>query len=275
MQTTRRHGHFGFILALLFVVFGGALSGIVEAAESEKERIRSIGDLNGKRLGVITGTILDNAANRTLDYTQIHYYEDTEEVLEALYAGEIDAMIDDQPIIRHFAATNPRVRALPGVLVGDSYGYGMRFENDELYEQVNAALTAMVYDGTIKELEKRWIDGEDGPLPEIPDPSDEADGPYLRFGVSPVSPPFVYLDEKGEVTGMDIEIMTRVARRIDRRLVVERMDFSKLVESLLEGRVDAIGACLSITPERRKVMRFTDSYYHGGVAALVLADVYD
>lgn len=256
----------------LFLVAVFALSLTTIAAENggSQQPIRSIGDLNGKRLGVIIGTILDNAANSALDLTQIHYYDNTEDELKALYAREIDAMIDDQPIVRYLASTNPRVRRLPGVLIEDSYGFAMSLNNDDLYREVNNALKEMLDDGTIKDMERRWLDSPDESTRVLPELPEQDSGPYLRFGVSPVSPPFVYINDKGELTGMDIEIMERLARRINRRLRIENMEFGELFFALLDGRVDVVGACLSITPERRKIARFTESYYHGGVAALVL-----
>lgn len=255
---------------LLAILFSLSLAAVAGEKPPAPKPIRSIGELNGKRLGVIIGTILDAAANSALDLTQIHYFEDTEEELKALLAGEIDAVIDDQPIVRHLANADPRIRQLPGVLIEDSYGFAMRQNNDELYREVNNALRALLADGTMRDMERRWLDSPDDSTRVMPELPEQTADRILRFGASPVSPPFVYTGANGKLTGMDIEIMERIARRINRRLVVESMDFGELFFSLQDGRVDVIGACLSITPERREIARFTDSYYHGGVAALVL-----
>lgn len=242
------------------------------AATGNRPTITTLGDLNGKRLGVLAGSILDNAANDVLDFTQIVYYDNTEAEIAALSAGEIDAIIDDQPVIRYLTSINPRLRALPGLLMEDRFGFAMRLGDEELYAEVNSVVREMLRDGSLKRMEARWLDSPDDStrvMPELPPPG--TDG-VLRFGVSPVSAPFLYANEQGEMIGLELELMQRLSRRINRRLVVVAMDFSNLIPALLDDEVDVIGSGLSITREREKIVRFTDSYYHGGVSAMVLND---
>lgn len=254
------------VAAILGVSFAGAL-----AAEADSGGpVRTVADLNGKRLGVIAGTILDNAANNVLDFTQIVYFDDGDAVLRALLDGEIDAMIDDEPVVRYLVAKDKRLRRV-GLLEEDRYGFALRYDDNDLYEQVDAALGGFIGDGTVDALEKKWIDSVDDAERVMPDLPDQPAGPTLRMGVSPVSAPFLYRSDKGEIVGMDLELMQLIARRIDRRLVVVDMEFSELIPSLLSGRVDVIGSCLSITEERSKIIHFTREYYEGGVTALALS----
>lgn len=277
MTRPRRMNRFLPAVLLLLITFFAAANGRVAAAAENgngngtAKPIRSLGDLNGKRLGVIVGTILDNTVNEVLDFTDISYYDDTETTLEALFAGEIDAYVDDQHVMRYLASRDPRLRLLPDVLMHDNYGFAMRYGEEELYDQVNTALKAIITDGTLKEMESRWLDAKDEAERVIPDLPEQKTGRFLTLGVSPVSAPFVYAKPDGEIVGLDIELMQRLARRINRRLVVVSMDFGSLIASLQVGEVDIIGSSMSITPERRQIIRFTDSYYQGGAAALVLA----
>ena len=47
------------------------------------------------------------------------------------------------------------------------------------------------------------------------------------------------------------------------QLEVVNMDFGGLIPALVSGKVDMIGAGLSITEERAKQVLFTQSYYAG------------
>jgi polar amino acid transport system substrate-binding protein len=47
------------------------------------------------------------------------------------------------------------------------------------------------------------------------------------------------------------------------------MDFGAMIPALMAGKVDMIGACITITAERRKSVLFSDTYYVGGISALV------
>lgn len=231
--------------------------------------IRTVADLNGKRLGVIAGTILDTAANDALDYTQIVYFDGNEAEIRALVAGEIDAVIDDEPVVRYISGKYPVLQRVEGTLQDDHYGFATRYDDAELHNRIDSVIGEFLDDGTLRELEEKWIDNPDEASRVMPDPPEAGGGAVLRMGVSPVSAPFVYKNPDGELLGLDIELMGLVARRLDMRLEVVDMEFSELVPSLLDGRVDVIGSCLSITDGRAKLIWFTREYYRGGVAALV------
>ena len=47
------------------------------------------------------------------------------------------------------------------------------------------------------------------------------------------------------------------------------MEFGELIPALLSGKVDLIGACITISPERSEKILFSDAYYTGGIGALV------
>lgn len=267
MNATRRI----LFVAWVFLLAVSCRGPAAEEADAGGAGIRTVADLNGKRIGILAGTVLDTAADNALDFTNIIYYDNTEAEIRALIAGEIDAFIDDQPVARFLAARDPRLRKVEGILEEDRYGFAVAYGDDEFYDQVDAALGELLADGMLDALEAKWIDSPDEESRVLPEPREEDAKRILRFGVSPVSAPFVY--EKGErgIVGLDVELMGMIAERHDRRLIVVGMEFSELIPSLLSGRVDVIGSCLSITEERGKLVRFTRAYYEGGVAAITLA----
>lgn len=235
-------------------------------------RLEKITDLNGKRIGVIAGTMLDNAANDGLDYTQIVYFDGQESMIQALRDGEIDAFIDDEPVVRYLASQHPDLRRLEGSLQEDDYGFGMRFEDEELYRQVDAAIRELLADGTIDRLGEKWLDSPGDEFRVMPEKPAEQGGPILHLGTSTVSAPFTYRNRDNEIVGLDLELMGLVAERIGRRLVVTDLEFSRLIPSLRAGDVDIIGSCLSITEDRKKLIRFTIAYHRGGVEAAALKE---
>lgn len=237
------------------------------SGECRGGEIASIADLNGKRIGVIIGTVLDTAANEKLDFTQIHYFDNTENLIEALYLDEIDVFLDDEPVARFLAARDAGLRVVDGKLLDDEYGFAMRLDDDELYRKVDPLVKKMIADGTVRRLGARWLDSSEGEKEGVS--AQAGGGAALRFGVSPVSAPFVYRVD-GNTIGFDIEFMGLIAERLGMRLEVVEMDFSKLIPSLQSGDVDVIGSCLSITEERKEQVRFTDSYHKGGAVAITL-----
>ena len=77
------------------------------------------------------------------------------------------------------------------------------------------------------------------------------------------------MDGTQAVVGLDVELATRVAARLNKRLEIVQLDFGALIPALIAGKVDLIGACITITEERKKSVLFSESYYKGGISALV------
>lgn len=77
------------------------------------------------------------------------------------------------------------------------------------------------------------------------------------------------IDRNQEVVSFDIELAMYIARHLDMRLEVVNMDFGGMIPALIAGKVDLIGACITITDERAKSVLFSEPYYRGGIAVIV------
>ena len=67
--------------------------------------------------------------------------------------------------------------------------------------------------------------------------------------------------EAGKYFGIDLEIAAGLAEYLGKELVIKDMQFEGVVTSVQQGICDIGMAGLSITPEREKVVTFSDSYY--------------
>ena len=103
-------------------------------------------------------------------------------------------------------------------------------------------------------------------MPEIPLSGQNG---VLRLGTAAVTEPFSFVDGTLQVVGFDIELARRVAQKQGKTLEVVNMDFGAMIPALIAGKVDMIGSCITITEERAKKILFSESYYTGGIAALV------
>ena len=71
------------------------------------------------------------------------------------------------------------------------------------------------------------------------------------------------------VAAYDEPILRNImAQSLDLKLEIVNMEFGSLIASLLSGKTDIIGACMTITEERAKTVLFTDPYYQDGIASL-------
>lgn len=94
-------------------------------------------------------------------------------------------------------------------------------------------------------------------------------GGTLVVGTSADYEPFEYIDEDGNYTGFDIELMEEVASRLDMELEWQDIAFDGLIGALQSDKIDAIIAAMSATPEREEQVDFTDPYFIGADAIIV------
>jgi len=91
----------------------------------------------------------------------------------------------------------------------------------------------------------------------------------LVVGTSADYEPFEYLDSEGKFTGFDIELMEEAAKRMNVELEWQDIAFDGLIGSLQTGKIDAIIAAMSATPEREEQVDFTEPYFIGADAIIV------
>ena len=132
------------------------------------EGIQSLEDLKGKKIGLTVGDSFTrivedwNAENNNI--LEITYYEQgIETILQDLVSGRIDATVND-PIV---AKDKAEVQGLDIESVGERIAADPTyfiFRQDEegraLRDKVDAALGALIDDGTLSELSLQWF-GED------------------------------------------------------------------------------------------------------------------
>lgn len=88
--------------------------------------------------------------------------------------------------------------------------------------------------------------------PEIPDAELVTAG-KLQMSINPTLPPQQFVDEKGELQGLNVELMREIAKRLCIPLDLIRMDFPPMVPALTAGRFDGINTGMFWTEERSKI----------------------
>ena len=83
----------------------------------------------------------------------------------------------------------------------------------------------------------------------------------LRVGMDIPYPPFVYKESDGALAGFDVDITRALCAVIKRECVIVAEDFDNLVPFVAQGKLDMVVAGLAVTPERLKLVDFTERYY--------------
>ncbi|WP_439295589.1 transporter substrate-binding domain-containing protein [Psychrobacter sp. 1Y4] len=77
--------------------------------------------------------------------------------------------------------------------------------------------------------------------------------------------PFSYTDADGKLIGYEIELVDALCAQMQAECEVISQDWDGLIPGLNAQKFDAIIAGMSITPERKEVVDFTDPYFHTGI----------
>jgi polar amino acid transport system substrate-binding protein len=84
----------------------------------------------------------------------------------------------------------------------------------------------------------------------------------LIVGTTADFPPFEFI-ENTKIVGFDIDIITEVAKRLEKKIEFKNMPFDTLIPELQLGKIHLIGAGLTETPERAQQGLFTKPFLSG------------
>lgn len=235
------------------------------AASGEARRVDRFADLDGGRIGILTGSLAEYVVNGTLNRTQLFYYDTLDAMFLALRRGELDGVVDDATG-QLFAARDPRYRVVPGTLF--PFNYAMLFpEGSDIVGDFDRVLGDLRREGVVERLVEKWTSGGGGPTGDYERYSGDR---LVRLGVHTEAPPFAYRDGQRNLVGIDIELVEHICRRLGYRLEVTGMGLDALFDAVAEGRVDVAASRIAVTDDRRRLGVFGVAYGRDGICALVM-----
>ena len=128
--------------------------------------------LDGKRLGIVQGTIQDSYAQDNFTGAELVRFPDNNSAVAALGSGTIDAHFLDFPVAEEYAAASDgsQVIAINVAVPEFPVGFPIAKGNTELKAAVDQAVADIVADGTWLEIDQRFF--PDQPVPDEFQPSE-------------------------------------------------------------------------------------------------------
>nr|WP_308505881.1 basic amino acid ABC transporter substrate-binding protein [uncultured Agathobaculum sp.] len=126
----------------------------------EDSDIASPDDLEGKNIGVQTGTTGDLYC--TDDYGQefVKQFDNGPLAVAALLNGQVDCVVIDNEPAKNYVAANEGLKILDTAYANEDYAAALAKDDTELYEQVNTAIQELKEDGTIASIIEKYIPAE-------------------------------------------------------------------------------------------------------------------
>ena len=86
------------------------------------------------------------------------------------------------------------------------------------------------------------------------------DGNKLIIGMEAAYPPFEVVNEKGEFTGVSVDMGRELAKSMGKEAEFRNIAFDGLIPALQTGSIDIIISSMTANEERRKSIDFSDPY---------------
>jgi ABC-type amino acid transport substrate-binding protein len=192
------------------------------------ETIQSNDELNGKRVGFITGMVhIENF--RPLYEAEEYEFNDFSSMLEALKADKIDALLTSQSKVTEILEQNPELVALEPY-ADISASIGVSKDNTQLGDALDAQVQTMIADGSLSALSEKWLgDNEEEKILSAVDLT--GDQGTLIAGVLGDDYPYSYYKDN-ELVGLEVDLARNLASRLGMNVEIKTMDFSAIIPSI-------------------------------------------
>lgn len=234
-----------------------------------------LAQLAGKKIASQTGTVFYTYIDQKIPDVEHVYFDSASDEAEALRAGKVDAIAMDEPVARLLVAQHPAYGIVEEMIEGDQYGFALP-KDSPLTPIVSRIIQTFWADGTLAAMGEKWFANDEAGkvMPELThNAAFDGSAGTLRFGHDVTLVPMCYTGSDGESLGFDLELAKRIAYELNMELEPVPMQFGALLPSLVSGKTDMVGGCMSITEERLKSVDFPDAYYKGGMVLVVRREI--
>ncbi|MDR0927416.1 MAG: ABC transporter permease subunit [Ignavibacteria bacterium] len=251
------HQHSTKIKLDLFVL----LIAIILISCSNKEdnglQLRSVDDLQDKRIGVVVGFVYDKYVKDNLPGAKVLYLDQLPDIIKALEDGKCDATFATSDMLPYIIKEHPTIGILQERLMSSGVGFGFNFNNPELLLQFNEFLAELRKKNELETIYELWTtDPDNAPIPVL---GGDGSSGTLRFGTTGIERPISFVRD-GQPAGYDIDLFYRFATKYNYKVKIQNTSFGGLIAAIESGKVDVIGCNIFITPEREKHVAFSDPY---------------
>lgn len=151
-------------------------------------------------------------------------------------------------------------------LSDEQYAFAVNPNNAELLEKVNKFLAEIKANGKFDEVINNYFG--DGKPVEITSAVEDKTKDQLIVVTEPGFEPFEYtIGDK--FAGIDMEIAKLLADSLGKELVIKTIDFDSIFSTLNTNGADIGMAGITVSPDREKLVKFSDPYYNASQELIV------
>ena len=230
-------------------------------------------DYNGKRIGVLTGTLMEDAATTYFPDSEYFYFNSYQDCNAALLAGRIDAYLGDEPMCKSVHFEQPEIDYIHDRITNQEYSFAFRKNDPQsaaLCEELNEFLAKIRANGTLQEIDDIWM-GIDEDKKVVDMSGLTGENGTIRVVTTSVDMPWSYIKE-GKNVGYDIDLIVRFCEDRGYALKIGDVDYAGRIPAIQSGKYD-FTTDMNVTPERSEEVLFSDPVCTGGIVLAVVGIV--
>jgi polar amino acid transport system substrate-binding protein len=126
------------------------------AVRLDEQKIKSIDDLVGKKVGVQLGTTGEILAKK-IEGAEIISYDNIGAAFIDMDNHKLDAVINDKPTSERVIAVKGKARIVGETLTSENYGIAVRKGEKRLLDAINRSLEKLQASGKLQKINEKWF----------------------------------------------------------------------------------------------------------------------
>jgi two-component system, cell cycle sensor histidine kinase and response regulator CckA len=232
---------------------------------AEGREFYSLADLSGHKVAVMKGDNSEEFLRREQRDFEIVSTETFSAALELLAEGGCDAVLMQRLVALRLiqeSGLGEELQLSPRPVAGltQEFCFAVREGDAETLSLLNDGLAIAIADGSKDRLMRKWFGRRH-----------LASARSLVVGGDWNFPPYEFLDENGEPSGLNTEIMRAIAEEMGLDIEIRLGPWPETIKALREGRIDAIQG-MFYSDARSRWFDFSHSYSMQDCSAVVRKD---
>ena len=257
-----------FLLTCVFAVSSFAAEDTVTSGQTGTG-VADWRSYNGKRIGVLTGTLLEDVAKEFFPDSEYVYIDSYPDCGAALLSGKIDAFLADEPNVKTMHFEEPDIDYIHDRIREQDVSFAFRkndSESEKLCEEFNVYLAKIRTNGVLQLMDDIWM-GVDEYRKTVDMSGLTGENGTIRVVTTATDMPWSYIKD-GKNAGYDIDLLAHFCMDRGYNLKIEDVSFAARIPALQSGRGD-ITTGMNVTPERMEEVLFSDATFKNGIVLAV------
>lgn len=168
------------------------------------------------------------------------FFDSLTSMLMTLNAGKVDEISLPESTARYVMRNDPEVRILFTIRMPSAIAFGFRGDSTALRDEFNGAIATMRADGTLADIEKKYIGNGSEFQSDAVNFEDFEGAETIKIAVTGDMPPVDYVDEEGMAAGYNTAVISEIGKRLKKNVEIVSIESGARSSALTSGRADVI-----------------------------------